>query len=268
MKLKLISLKNRHHKTLRKLKEEIFQRKAVEKKLKKNEHHYRRLLEEARTTQEHLRHLSRQVILAHEEERKEISRELHDEIAQTLSGINVNLSALKAEAAVNTKGLKKKIVRTQRLVEKSVDIVHRFARDLRPAILDDLGLIPALHSHMKSFKKRTGLLVQFKASPEVEKLNFVKRTVFYRVVQEALMNVNKHAQASLVKVTIEKNHRFIHLKIKDNGKSFQVERVLSAKKFNRLGLLGMRERVEMVGGRFAVESIKGTGTTIGAEVPF
>ena len=253
---------------LQKLKQEILQRKAVEKKLKKSKQHYSHLLEQSRNMQENLRHLSRQILLAQEEERKEISRELHDEIAQTLSGINVHLATLKVEAAVNTQGLNKRITRTQRLVEKSVNIVHRFARDLRPTLLDDLGLIPALHSYMKGFTKRTGILIQFKASPDVEKLNNVKRTMLYRVAQASLTNVAQHAQASRVKVTIRKNHRSIHMQIADDGKSFQVERVLFIKKNKRLGLLGMRERTEMVGGRFTVESVKGTGTTIGAQVPF
>ncbi len=268
MKANPRGLSQRYGAVLRKLKQEILQRKAVQKKLKKSEQHHKRLLEEARNMQEHLRHLSRQILLAQEEERKEISRELHDEIAQTLSGINVHLAALKVEDAASTKGLKKRITSTQRLVEKSVNIVHRFARDLRPAILDDLGLIPALHSYMKGFTKRTGIRIHFKASPDVEKLNFIKRTVFYRVAQAALTNVAQHAQASLIKLTLQKKSRSVEMEIKDDGKSFQVERVLFAKKNKRLGLLGMRERVEMVGGRFTVESVKGTGTTIGAEVPF
>ncbi len=268
MKTNPKGLSQRYVSTLRRLKQEILQRKATEKKLKKNEQHYKHLLEQSRNVQEHLQHLSRQILFAQEEERKEISRELHDEIAQTLSGINVHLATLKVEAAVNTKGLKKRITRTQRLVEKSVNIVHRFARDLRPTLLDDLGLIPALHSYMKGFTKRTGIPIRFKVFPGVERLNNVKRTVFYRVAQAALTNIAQHAQASLVRVDIQKNHRSVHMEIKDNGKSFQVERVLFAKKNKRLGLLGMRERVEMVGGSFRVESVKGTGTTIGAQIPF
>ncbi len=268
MKVKSKGLLQRYGKVLRKLKLETLQRKTVEKKLIKSERHHKRLLTEARSMQEHLRHLSRQLILAQEEERKEISRELHDEIAQTLSGINVHLAALKVEDAASTKNLKKRITSTQRLVEKSVNIVHRFARDLRPPILDDLGLIPALHSYMKGFTKRTGIRIDFKASPDVEKLNFIKRTTFYRVAQAALTNVAQHAHANLVKLTLQKKNRSIGLEIKDNGKSFQVKRILFAKKNKRLGLLGMRERVEMVGGRFMVKSVKGTGTTIMAEVPF
>lgn len=260
-------LPQKNRRLAQQLKQETFRRKTLETKLKKSEQHHTYLLKEARHMQEHLRELSRQILLAQEEERKEISRELHDEIAQTLSGINVHMAALKIEDAVNTRSLKKKINSTQRLVERSVKIVHRFARDLRPAILDDLGLIPALHSYMKGFTKRTRIPIRFKASPGVEKLNFVKRTMLYRVVQAALTNVAQHAHASLIKVTIQKTPKAIHLKISDNGKSFLVDQVLFAKKNKRLGLLGMRERVEMVGGRFTAESVKGMGTTIGAEVP-
>ncbi len=103
-----MGLLRRYSGVLRKLKTEILQRKAVEKKLKTSERHYILLLEQSRNAQEHLRHFSRQILLVQEEERKEISRELHDEIAQTLSGINVHLATLKVEAAANTKGIKKK----------------------------------------------------------------------------------------------------------------------------------------------------------------
>ena len=111
---------------------EIGQRKAAEAALKKSERHYSELLAQSDRLQEQLRQLSRQILLAQEEERREISRELHDVIAQTLTGINVRLAALSKEAATNTKGLDRNIARTQRLVEKSVDIVHRFARELAP----------------------------------------------------------------------------------------------------------------------------------------
>src|ERR1700690_167233 len=107
------------------------------------------MLDQSRHMQEQLRQLSRQILLAQEDERKRISRELHDVIAQTLTGINVRLAALKKEAGLNTQNLDRDIARTQRLVEKSVNIVHDFARELRPAVLDDLGLIPALHLFVK-----------------------------------------------------------------------------------------------------------------------
>jgi signal transduction histidine kinase len=136
---------------------EITQRKAVEAMLKKSERHYTQLLKQSDRLQEQLRRLSRQILSAQEDERRKISRELHDVIAQTLTGINVRLATLKKEALVNTKGLDRNIARTQRLVEQSVSIVHQFARELRPAVLDDLGLIPALHSFMKNFAAETGI---------------------------------------------------------------------------------------------------------------
>jgi signal transduction histidine kinase len=246
---------------------EITQRKVAEAALKKSEHHYSQLLEKSERLQEQLRRLSRQILSAQEEERKEISRELHDVIAQTLTGINVRLAALKREAASNTHGLDRNIARTQRLVEKSVDIVNRFARELRPAVLDDLGLIPALHSFLKNFGARTGLLAQLTAFAEVEKLDAAKRTVLYRVAQEALTNVARHAKASRVAVNIQQRNGSACMEIKDDGKSFEVERGFHAKGSKRLGLLGMRERVEMVGGSFCVESSPGKGTAVRVEIP-
>ena len=249
------------------LSQEITQRKAAEAALKKSEHHYVQLLEQSDRQQEQLRRLSREILSAHEEERKKISRELHDVIAQTLTGINIRLATLKKEAALNTKGLDRNIASTQRLVEESVRIVHRFARELRPAVLDDLGLIPALHSFMKGFKEETGIHVSLWAFAAVEQVNGDKRTVLYRVALEALNNAARHAQASRVEVRIQKYGDAICMSITDNGKGFQVERVLHAKKGKRLGLLGMRERLEMVGGNFTIDSAPGKGTTVQAEIP-
>jgi len=247
---------------------EVGQRKAAEAALKKSERHYSQLLEQSDRLQEQLRQLSRQILSAQEEERREISRELHDVIAQTLTGINVRLAALSKEAATNTEGLDRNIARTQRLVEESVDIVHRFARELRPAVLDDLGLIPALHSFMKNFTTRTGVRTHLTAFAGVEQLETTRRTVLFRVAQEALTNVARHAQASRVEVILQKLPAGICMRIKDDGKSFQVERTLHGNGGKRLGLLGMRERVEMVGGTFCIESAPGKGTTIQVEIPF
>ncbi len=251
----------------RDLHQEIIQRKAVEAALKKSERHFAQLLAQSHHLQEQLRRLSRQILSAQEEERKEISRELHDVIAQTLTGINVRLAALKKEAAHNTQGLNRNIARTQRLVEKSVDIVHQFARQLRPAVLDDLGLIPALHSFLKNFTARTGVRAHLTAFAGVEQLDTARRTVLFRVAQEALNNVARHAQASRVEVSIQKLPDCISMKIHDNGKSFEVEKVLQGKGGKRLGLLGMRERMEMVGGHFSVASVAGAGTTVTAQIP-
>lgn len=250
------------------LKQEIVRRQASEESLTNSELRQRQLVEQSRHLQVQLRSLSHRVLQVQEEERKRISRELHDEITQTLVGINVHLEALGRNAAVDPKRLWRKIVLTQRLVEKSVNIVHQFARDLRPTSLDDLGVIITLQSYMDDFIKRTGIRVQFTTFAGVEHLSSDRRTVLYRIVQEALTNVAKHSQASLLKVSISKVADTVHLKISDNGKAFDVDRVLHAKNCKRLGLIGMRERAEMMGGTFTVESTPGKGTTITAQIPF
>jgi len=252
----------------RELRKEISRREVVEEALRNSRRNQNLLLEQSHHMQEQLRRLSHQILQAQEEERKRISRELHDEVTQTLVGINVHLETLAQEAKINPRRLRQKIARTQRQVEKSVSIVHQFARELRPTALDDLGLIATLHSVLKDYMKRTGIRVHFTTFAGVEQLNSARRTVLYRVVQSALANVARHAQASRVKVSIRKLADAVHMEIADNGRSFEVERVLHAKTNQRLGLLGMRERVEMVGGDFSVESVPGQGTTIRAQIPF
>jgi signal transduction histidine kinase len=217
--------------------------------------------------QEQLRYLSHQILSTQEEERKRISRELHDQIAAALTAINIELAALKDESAGNDKVLKRRIASTQRLVQHSVEIIHAFARDLRPTTLDDLGLIPALHSFTKALSKRSRIHVRLKIFAAVEDLDNSKRTVLYRVTQEALTNVVKHAKASRVEVNIGKAGDAVALSIHDDGTSFEVERLLYNPKNKRLGLLGMRERVEMVGGSFHVQSAPGKGTTVHATIP-
>jgi signal transduction histidine kinase len=249
------------------LKRERVRGEELEAALRRSETRHIQLFEASRHMQEQLRHLSRRLLLSQEEERKRISRELHDEIVQTLVAISMHLSALTVTAPVDIKELKKKIARTQRLVKKSVNIVHRFARELRPMVLDDLGLIPALQSFIKDFTKRTHIRIHFTAFTRIEELNSIQKTILYRVAQSALSNVDQHAKASDVKLSIRKFPRAIRLEIHDNGQSFEVGRVLFAKRHKRLGLLGSRERVEMVGGKFIVKSAPGEGTAVIAEIP-
>jgi signal transduction histidine kinase len=251
----------------RQLKRAVALRKTLESALEKSERHYGQLLDESQSLQEHLHRLSREILSAHEDERKRISRELHDEIGQSLTAINVKLAILKKEAAVNTKDLGRAISSTQRLVTRSMKTVHWFARELRSPVLDNLGLVPTLRAHVKGFARQTGIPVRFEAFAAAEKLDSDRRTALYRVAQEALINVARHSRASLVTVRVHKARAFVRMEIHDNGKSFDVKRRLAARTILRLGLLGMRERVEMVGGRFDVQSTPGRGTTVRAQVP-
>ena len=270
MKIKLKKLSGEYLLTLQKLKLEVAQRKVVTTALRKIERHYAQLLEESYRMQEQLRHLSHQILIAHEEERKKISRELHDEIGQILAGVNIRLATLKNESAINNRSIKRKIASTQQLVEKSMKVIHQFARELRPAVLDDVGLIPALQSYIKDFARRTRLPIHLKVvNPSRIKgqLDSVQRTAFYRVAQEALSNVVKHAKASRVHMSLHQCDGVLRMEIKDNGKTFSVERMMRMRRRKRLGLLGMRERMEMIGGSFTLGSKPGQGTTVRAQAP-
>ncbi|MFZ2280049.1 MAG: PAS domain S-box protein [Prosthecobacter sp.] len=250
-----------------KLELEILHRKTVEDALRTSQATSDELLETSRQMQQQLRHLSHQALQAQEDERKRISRELHDVIAQTLTGINMRLSLLQKENCTSTQELREKIAQTQQLVAESVDTVHRFARDLRPAMLDDLGLIPALESYLKDFTQQTGLEVNLKTDAGVEELGSSGRTVLYRVAQEALTNVVRHARATRVDISIQKHDGIHSMVITDNGQGFAGDDASPAKGSSRLGLLGMRERVEIIGGTFCVASVPGQHTTVLVEIP-
>lgn len=214
------------------------------------------------------RNAALRVIMAQEDERRAISHELHDEVAQVLAGITLRLAGLTETSAISARSLRQGIAKTQRIVERSVRRVHRFARELRPALLDDLGLIPSLRAYIRDLPGRGKLRIRFKAVSDVERLDNLRRTVIYRVAQQALSNVVRHAAAKEATVTIGRNDGAIRLEVKDDGKSFAADAMQNGGKSQRLGLLGMRERVELIGGTFAVDSARGVGTTVRAQIPF
>lgn len=250
------------------LKDEITRRQIVEAALKVSERNTQQLLKESQRMQEKLRHLSHRILHAQEEERKRISRQLHDEITQTLVGIHVQLETLSKEAAMAPAKLRRRILQTQRSVASSVQIVRDFARELRPSVLDDLGLIASLRSLLKEFTERSGVRVRFSTSASLDQLRNDRCIALYRVAQSALSNVFAHAKATLVTIEIQEAGPAILMEIADNGRGFDVDRILGHAHNNRLGLLGMRERLEMVGGSLAIESTPGQGTTLRVSIPF
>jgi signal transduction histidine kinase len=229
---------------------------------------HKRMLKEAVVQRESLRLLSRRTLAIQEEERKRISRELHDIIAQMLTGIHFRLSHLKLSSTVDARSLAGNITRTLQLVDKSAQIVHRFARELRPAILDDLGLIPAMHAKLVAFTASTGIRATLTAFPALEKLEIRRRTVLYRVLQECLANIGQHSGAAHCQVVLTKDGERVRMTVQDDGRGFVFDSPTRVLKAKRLGLLGMQERLEMVGGKFAIASALGEGTTVTAHVPF
>lgn len=251
----------------RALAREKAKRTSLEAALRKSKEQTRTLIEQSNRLQDQMRQLSRRLLTAQEEERKRISRELHDVIAQMLTGINLRLASLNIAASVDNKKFSRTISNTQRLVEKSVARVNQFARELRPAMLDDLGLIPALKTYVKTFSQDTGIQVTFKAAVGPLTLPNAARTALYRVALEALANVARHAQAT--QVTIDFSHKppRLLMNVSDNGIGFDVGDMWRKKKARHLGMLGMQERMEMAGGTLTVTSSPGHGTALQASIP-
>jgi signal transduction histidine kinase len=245
-----------------KLKQEIIRRQATEEVLRQARAEETRLLKQSRQQELRLRDLSHQVLQVQEAERKRISRELHDVIAQTLIGINIHVSALAQETKGIISGLQERIENTSTMVEKSLGVVHKFAHELRPTMLDDLGLIPALKTSLRLFMEETGIRCSLKAFAGIEKVPEMIRTTFYRIAQEALVNVAKHSKASAVEILIENLDGSISMEVTDNGEGFASDKCQPSKRKVRLGLVGMRERAEMIGGDFSISSAPGAPTTV------
>ena len=202
------------------LRQETARRKAAEAALARNAGRHQRMLARSDRLQEQLRCMSRLIISTQEDERRRISRELHDVVGQTLAGISVRLATLGQAARLNGASLARDIARTQQLVTTSVDLVHRFARDLRPAELDDLGLVPALRAHLAALAQRTSLRTRLHAGADADAIDAPGRTALFRVAQEALTNVTRHAQAAAVRITLHRAGDQLRMVIRDDGKSF------------------------------------------------
>lgn len=245
---------------------DIRQRKQAERELRESREHYIRLFQQARQMEEDLRQLSNRVLTAQEEERKHISRELHDEIGQVLTAANVSIALLRQHAATD-EAFRLKVDRAQRLLEESMDMVHRFAGELRPSMLDHLGPHAALQSYVKQFTERTGIRVRLESSVRADALNTQQSTVLYRIAQECLTNVFKHAQATRVTIRLRRLARSVCMEIADNGRARLNLPGGGGSADSRLGLLGMRERVRLVNGNFTIESVPQRGTTVRVQIP-
>lgn len=225
--------------------------------------------ETLRESEKRLRFLSSQLLNAQEIERRRISLELHDEMGQVLTAISINLRSMGRELPLNLDPLiKEKLAETQSLLEQASEQIRELSHYLRPSMLDDLGLLPTLRWYLDGYKKRTDLDVKYKPINFEERPNPEVEIVIYRVVQEALNNIAKHAQASRVLVRLERKEKEVAISIEDDGKGFDVNEVLAPDDLKGgIGILGMRERVSTLGGRLSIQSRKGSGTSISAEIP-
>ncbi len=221
------------------------------------------VLREAREYHGRLQQMSSQVLTAHEGERKRIARELHDDTAQALTSILVRLRLL--ERSVQDDDTRAKVEELRELTAGALDSVRRMAMDLRPAALDDLGLVPALQSYVQKFSDRWSTAVTLTVGGIKRRLPAHVELVLYRVVQEALTNVAKHAQAHSCRVRLYRRNGLVTLVISDDGCGFDVTGVQTSEAAG-LGLFGMRERLALVRGTLEMQSGV-RGTTITARVP-
>jgi signal transduction histidine kinase len=210
--------------------------------------------------QRELKELSARLVEAQELERRAISRELHDEVGQSLSALLMELGNLGAVAPGDAE-LRRHVESIRKLAESSVNVVRNMALLLRPSMLDDLGLVPALQWQAREISKRTGMAVTVDAEGVADDLPEEHRTCIYRVVQEALNNCARHASAHSVRIQVVQQDARIRLSVQDDGQGFDSTHVRG------LGLLGMEERVTHLGGRFHLQSEPGLGTKLRIEIP-
>jgi len=213
-------------------------------------------------TREELKALSARLVEAQEQERRSISRELHDEVGQVLTGVLVemaNLSSMIREG--NREAMAEKAGGIKREIETSIRVVRNMALLLRPSMLDDLGLIAALEWQAREVSRRSGVWVKVSADRVSEELPEEHRTCVYRIVQEALHNCEQHAGARHAEVAVRQEPDCLRLLIHDDGRGFD------ARRERGMGLLGIEERVNHLGGSFTVESAPGSGTSIEVVLP-
>jgi signal transduction histidine kinase len=210
-----------------------------------------------------LRQLSARLLEAQEEERRLISRELHDEVGQALTGVLVEMANLSNLIRANKEefALSQKANEIKRLLEGSIGVVRNMALLLRPSMLDDLGLVPALQWQAREASKRSGIWVKVAAGEVSEELPEDHKTCVYRIVQEALHNIVQHANARNVTITVAQEPDRLLLSIQDDGRGFNPPQERG------MGLIGMEERVSALGGRLMVESASGEGTLLRVALP-
>jgi signal transduction histidine kinase len=214
----------------------------------------------AEKAEQELRRLSNQLVRVQEEERKTISRELHDEVGQILTGLRMELGTLSHYHP--DEEFRQRLESVKRLAEEALRSVRNLALLVRPSMLDDLGLEPALHWQAKEFSRRCGIPVSLNIDGKLDNLPEASRLCLYRAIQEAMTNCGKHAGASHVTVVVKQDEARVIASVHDDGKGFD-----ALLKTHGLGLLGMTERVRALQGSMSVSSEPGSGTEIRLELP-
>jgi signal transduction histidine kinase len=211
---------------------------------------------------EQLRELTVHIQTVREEERIHVAREIHDELGQTLTVLKMDLYRI--EKKLPEGKIRGEMKDAIKFVGETIESVRKIISSLRPDVLDHLGLTAAIHWHIRGFCKRSGIHCTVEADPAEITLDDAVSTVLYRILQEALTNAARHAEATEVSVRLKAEGGWIQLEVRDNGKGIGEADISGAKSF---GLMGMRERAHSLGGEVTFKSVRGRGTTVAVKVP-
>jgi len=217
-----------------------------------------RHFEEISLANQELENLSARLLETQELERRTLSRELHDEVGQTLTALRMEISQV--IAAVPESAARERLQRARQLVEKTVQIVRDISLMLRPSLLDDLGLGPALHWHLERFSLRSGIRYEFEGADVGEHLSDPVKTCVFRIAQETLNNCEKYAQAAGLRVVLQHDDGRVSLEIQDDGCGFSLDR--RGLPSRGTGILGMKERALKLGGTLTIDTRVGAGTRV------
>ncbi|KMP11123.1 hypothetical protein UR09_04220, partial [Candidatus Nitromaritima sp. SCGC AAA799-A02] len=217
-----------------------------------------------RNSHKQLRDLCSHLENIREEERTRIAREVHDELGQKLTALNYDLSGLKNSIHADKASFLEKVHSMSNLVANTLASVQKICTELRPEVLDVLGLSEAIEWQAQEFLKKTGIEYEIDLNPESITLDADRSTTVFRIFQETLTNVARHADASKVRIKMKKNATNMFLEVQDDGKGFNAD---EAENSSSLGLVGMRERALIWGGEIRISGAQGEGTTVNLTIP-
>jgi len=206
-----------------------------------------------------LRRLAARIESLHEEERKRVAREVNDELGQALSGLKMDLAWVTARIQKNGHLLRRARAMS-RLIDRAVETARRIATELRPGVLDQLGLLPAIEWQAQQFEALTGIRTVCSINDKGHVLGLTPSVAVFRIIQEVLTNVARHAKATRVEISVASSDRNLFIEVEDNGKGMKAKR-------ESLGILGIRERLHLLGGSIEFEGRPGRGTRVSMSVP-
>ena len=225
----------------------------------------RRLIEDRlRESEENLRALATHLQSVREEEQTRIAREIHDELGQSLTGLKMDLTWVAKRLPGGQKSLDKKLQAMSGLIDDTIQSVRRIATGLRPEVLDEVGLAAAIAWQAREFQKRTGIRCKFDMPTEAPEPDQERATALFRIYQEVLTNVARHAQATRVDIALKVNAGTLLLEVQDNGKGIADAQIENTKS---LGILGMRERALLFEGKIDIDGAPGKGTRVSVSIP-